>query len=215
MKDELDALGIDSSRPLLISDADEVLFSFMQDFERFLNGRGLSFSWASFRLNGNIIDDCTGEAVEASAVRSLIYAFFENHTRSIAAVEGAAECLRRLDRHLQIVVLSNIWPEFRDARAHALESQGMPYPVIANRGSKAPAVADLASRTRRPVFFVDDIPQHHQDVANVACDVIRIHYVANRRLAGLLGSTTSCHHQAHDWPGICSYIENCLGVSPS
>ena len=215
MQDQLDALAIDSSRPLLISDADEVLFSFMDGFEQFLNGRGLSFSWASFRLDGNIVDDARGEAVEASAVRSLVYAFFESHVRSIAAVGGAAESLQRLERHLQVVVLSNIWPEFRDARAHALENQGMPYPVITNRGSKAPAVADLASRTRGPVFFVDDTPQHHQDVADIACDVIRVHYVANRRLADLLGPTTSCHLQADDWPDICSYIEDFLGVEPS
>ena len=215
MLDELNALGIDSSRPLLISDADEVLFAFMEGFESFLNSRDLSFSWASFRLNGNIIDDRTGEAVESAAVRSLIYSFFENHTRSIAAVDGAAESLQHLGRHLQIVVLSNIWPEFRDARAHALRSQGMPYPVIANRGSKAPAVAHLASRTCGPVFFVDDIPEHHRDVANLAGDVIRIHYVANRRLANLLGPAANCHHNARDWSGICSYIEGCLGVSPS
>ncbi len=215
LSDELNALDIDSGRPLLISDADEVLFAFMEGFEGFLISRGLSFSWASFRLNGNIIDDRTGEAVDATEVRSLIYSFFENHTRTLAAVDGAAESLQHLDRHLQIVVLSNIWPEFRDARAHALKNQGMPYPVIANRGSKAPAIAHLASLTCGPVFFVDDIPEHHRDVANLTADVIRIHYVANRRLAGLLGPARDCHHHAGDWPGICSYIEGCLGVRPA
>ena len=215
MQDELNALGIDPDRPLLISDADEVLFAFMEGFESFLKSRGLSFSWASFQLNGNIIDDRTGEAVEAVAVRSLIYSFFENHTRTIAAVDGAAESLQHLGRHLQIVVLSNIWPEFRDARAHALRSQGMPYPIIANRGSKAPAVAHLASLTCGPVFFVDDIPAHHRDVANLAGDVVRIHYVANRRLAGLLEPAEYCHHHACDWSGISSYIEGCLGMTSS
>lgn len=215
MQDELNALGIDPGRPLLISDADEVLFAFMEGFESFLNSRGLSFSWASFRLNGNIIEDRTGEAVEARAVRSLIYSFFENHTRTIAAVDGAAESLRHLGHHLQIVVLSNIWSEFRDARAHALRSQGMPYPVITNNGSKAPAVAHLASLTSGPAFFIDDSPEHHRDIADLAGDVIRIHYVSNRRLAGLLGPAANCHHHAHDWPGICSFIENCLGVGTS
>ena len=91
----------------------------------------------------------------------------------------------------------------------------MPYPVITNRGSKAPAVAHLASLTSAPVFFVDDIPAHHQDVADLAGDVIRIHYVANRRLAGLLGPAANCHHHACDWPGISSFIEGYLGMTPS
>ena len=341
--DQLAGITIDPERPLLISDADEVLFAFMDGFERHLHDNAKSFSWASFRLNGNITDNETGEPVEPQAVRSLVYSvpirlsptpticmvwrqvareadeagmdvlqrqdlsfgayilsltgrvagcrgplscnavaeawffrswavvlrsyrltrardcrstrstpsgpcsellamsplpltpsftraigstlnvvvvgdnrigmvysFFERHTRTLAAVDKAADSLDRLSRRLQIVVLSNIWPEFRCDRAHALRISGMPYPIIANHGSKAPAVAHLASRTSGPVFFVDDIPMHHRDVSEMAADVIRIHYVSNARLAALLGAAQDCHYSAPDWHGIRDYIEGRL-----
>ena len=208
--DQLAGITIDPERPLLISDADEVLFAFMDGFERHLHDNAKSFSWASFRLNGNIIDDETDEPVEPQAVRSLVYSFFERHTRTLAAVDKAADCLDHLSRRLQIVVLSNIWPEFRCDRAYALRTCGMPYPIIANHGSKAPAVAHLASRTNGPVFFVDDIPMHHRDVSEIAADIIRIHYVSNARLAALLGVAQDCHYSARDWHGIRDYIDGRL-----
>ena len=182
----------------------------MNGFERHLEDHGKSFSWASFQLNGNIIDDGTGEPVAPKAVRSLVYNFFERHTRTLAAVDTAAECLEHLSRRLQIVVLSNIWPEFRSDRARALRDSGMPYPIVTNNGSKAPAVAELASRTEEPVFFVDDIPMHHREVSRMAGDVIRIHYVSNRRLAALLGPADDCHYRARDWHSIRDYIERRL-----
>ena len=89
--DQLAGITIDPERPLLISDADEVLFAFMDGFERHLHDNAKSFSWASFRLNGNIIDDETDEPVEPQAVRSLVYSFFERHTRTLAAVDKAAD----------------------------------------------------------------------------------------------------------------------------
>ncbi len=211
--DRLASVEVDPGRPLLISDADEVLFAFMDGFERHLRDHARSFSWASFQLNGNIIDDATGEAVEPADVRALVYSFFERHTRTLAVVDQAVESLDRLSRRMQIVVLTNIWPEFRDDREHALLTNGMPYPVIANDGSKAPAVARLASRTSAPVFFIDDAPTHHRDVARMAPDVVRIHYVSNARLSALLEPPRDCHFRAADWRGIRDYIEGRLAFS--
>ena len=52
---QLSDVEVALNRPLLITDADEVLFAFMRGFERHLANNGAYFNWASFRLNGNII----------------------------------------------------------------------------------------------------------------------------------------------------------------
>ena len=50
----LNSIEILNSKPTLICDADEVIFDFMNEFLTFLKKK-LSFNWASYALNGNII----------------------------------------------------------------------------------------------------------------------------------------------------------------
>ena len=47
-------LALDAAKPLLIVDADEVLFLFLQGLERFIARRGLYLDLKSFALTGNI-----------------------------------------------------------------------------------------------------------------------------------------------------------------
>ena len=46
---------IDKDLPLLICDADEVIFNFMDSFDEFLNVNNMYFSYETFKLNGNIL----------------------------------------------------------------------------------------------------------------------------------------------------------------
>jgi len=48
------SLNINPNLPLLISDADEVIFEFMESFEEYLLSNNMYFSYKSFKLNGNI-----------------------------------------------------------------------------------------------------------------------------------------------------------------
>ncbi len=204
---QLDGLEIEARRPLLITDADEVLFAFMAGFERHLEDNGACFNWASFRLNGNIVARDTGEPLDAGEVRSLLGSFFARHTGTMPVVDRAPEVLRELSDRLQVVVLSNVPHPQREARAAALEANGMPFPIVSNEGSKAEAVRDLAGRTRHPVFFIDDSPSHHEEVARAADRVIRIHFIGHPRLAALLGPAEACHFRARDWPDIRRFVE--------
>jgi hypothetical protein len=204
---QLAGIFVAQDRPLLITDADEVLFAFFQEFERYLNANGTYFNWASFRLNGNIIDQESDKAVENHVVRELLGSFFVRHTRSIPMIAGAALSLQRLSRHMEIVVLTNIPHAQRADRAHALAAHGLGFPVITNEGSKAEAVKELAGRTTAPVFFIDDSPGHHTDVAGAADHVMRIHFVGDPRLSDLLGPAEDSHHRAFDWDEISTFIE--------
>ena len=210
----LDAVAalIAPDRPLLITDADEVLFAFMAAFERHLHANDTYFNWASYRLNGNIIARADEKPVENPRVKALIAAFFDEHTRNIDPLDGAAEAMAALvaERGLQIVVLSNV-PALRHGdRQWALARHGMDYPLIANEGAKGAAVAFLAARTRAPVFFIDDAPSHHDDVALHADHVRRIHFVGNPRLAELIGPAGASHLRARSWDEIRRFIEDHL-----
>ena len=48
-------INIDKNLPLLICDADEVIFNFMDSFDEFLNVNNMYFSYETFKLNGNIL----------------------------------------------------------------------------------------------------------------------------------------------------------------
>ena len=48
------SLKIDNNLPLLICDADEVIFEFMENFDNYLQLNDMYFSYESFKLNGNI-----------------------------------------------------------------------------------------------------------------------------------------------------------------
>lgn len=202
-------------RPLLITDADEVLFAFMASFERHLHDNDAYFNWASYRLNGNIIARVDETPVDNPAVKALISEFFDRHTRNIDPLDGAAEAMASLvaERGLQIIVLSNVPARNHGDRSWALARHGMDYPLIANQGAKGKAVAYLAACTKAAVFFIDDAPSHHDDVAEHANHVRRIHFVGHPRLAELIGPAEASHLRAFSWDEIRRFIEDHLDTS--
>ncbi|MFP6757086.1 MAG: hypothetical protein VCC99_02545 [Alphaproteobacteria bacterium] len=201
-------LTLDANRPLIISDADEVLFAFMAAFEAFLIANEHYFDWSSFALDGNVRRKADSEPVERPQVLAMLGQFFADHTETIAPVPEAASSLDRLSDRAQIVVLSNIPADQATARSAALRRHGMAYPLIASSGPKGPAVSALAARAGTPVFFIDDGPNHHRSVARHANHVRRIHMIADERLARLIDQAPDSDHRADDWPTLRALIES-------
>lgn len=203
---QIAALRLDPARPLLAVDADEVLFYFMRGFAAWLQGRELYFDWASFALAGNIRSRGDNQPVAREAVGGLLQDFFAEATAAMDPVDGAAESLARLSRHYTIVVLSNQPASAKAARTSALARHGMAYPVLANSGPKGPAMAALiqsqGAAISRPVAFVDDIPSHLHSVAIHAPDTRRLHFIADPRLAPLLGPAEHSHARLQSWQEI-------------
>lgn len=207
---QLAALRLQVERPLIISDADEVLLQFVRALESYLGEQGLKLELGSFALTGNIRDRATGTALPGLQVRELLQLFFEERTGHIDAVEGAAAALSALARQAQIVVVSNVPFHLAETRQRNLARHGMDYPVIANSGSKGAVVARLAGAIRAPVFFLDDIPRNLASVAEHATEVVRMHFVADPRLARLLGPAEHSHVRLDTWPEARQYIERRL-----
>jgi hypothetical protein len=207
---QLETVRLATDRPLLICDADEVLFAFLQGLERFLQDNSMELRLESFALTGNIRHRASGIALEPQEVRDVIHRFFEERTEALLPVEGAAAALGILSERMQIVVLSNVPLEQREARQNALRRHGMDYPLIANTGKKGWAVAHLADPLAAPVVFVDDIPHNIASVAEEASQVIRLHFIADPRLAALIGQAEQAHARYDTWPEARHFIEDQL-----
>lgn len=208
--DQIAALALTPGRPLLIVDADEVLFYFMRGLERFLESRKLYFDWQSYALHGNIRRRLDDSVVLAEELHLLLQRFFADATEDMEPVDGAAAALERLRDRMQVVVLSNVPALARQARERALARHGMAYPLIANSGSKGPAVSALLRRVPGPAIFIDDIPHNHTSVARLAPEVHRLHFVADHRLAALLGPAPDCHHRVASWAEIHDHVSALL-----
>lgn len=193
-----------SGRPLLITDADEVIFLFVEGFSNFLAERALQLDLSTYRLHGNV-KNCDGISVADPEVTELLVEF-RRVTDLLTCVEGARELLARLSQRMDIVVLSNVTKAQAPARIRNLAQHGLHYPLVTNGGMKGPAVKQLAARSGHPVFFVDDIPQQLASAAEEAPDVFRIHMIGDERLKPLLPPAPHAHLRADTWHDVEAFI---------
>ncbi len=203
---QIEALALERGRPLIVSDCDEVLIQFIAGLELYLETRDLWLDLQTFALSGNIKRRGTNEPVPAPEVPGLLDAFFASQTHSLIAVPGAADALRSLAARAQVVILTNVPFAQRETREQSLAAQGMGYPVIANKGLKGGAVRRLAERVEAPVFFLDDIPYNITSVARAHAPAHRLHFIADRRLARLLGPSADSHFHTSDWQAAHDFI---------
>jgi len=202
-------IDIDPKKPLLIVDADEVLFQFMAAFLAFIEEKGHTFIFRSYALAGNILAYKDGPPLERQSVSDLVTEFFEKRTREIPADLDAAPALNRLKLDgFQIVVLSNVPSMAVEDRRYALNAANIQYPLAPWSGPKGTAVAALASKTQGKTIFVDDIISHHESVAVLAPKVYRLHYVIHPKLRELLGKVEAANNQAESWNELESLIRN-------
>jgi hypothetical protein len=191
-------LAVSRDRPLLIVDADEVLLAFVAGFDRFLRERELFLDLVSYRLHGNVkrLEDRSPLIdIEVTALLDE----FRSDLDSLEAVDHARDVLASLSADLAVAVLTNITPLQAPARRRNLDILGFAYPLVVNNGPKGRAVKSLASRAGKPVFFVDDIPQHLTSVMETAPDVFRIQLIGDERLKPLLPKAADAQFRAETW----------------
>lgn len=206
-----ESIDIHPEKPLLLVDADEVLFHFMAAFQDFIQSRGHAFQFKSYALNGNVLDTPDGAASSKETVGALIQSFFGERTSTMPADPEAAPAIARMQADgIQAVVLSNVPSKAADDRRLALETSGFQMALAPWSGPKGTAVAALAAKTSGPVAFVDDIAHHHVSVAELAPEVFRLHYVTHPTLRSLLGKVEAANAQADNWPALEALIRGRL-----
>lgn len=199
VKKQIDALKLIQRRPLLITDADEVLLQFVAGLESFLTKKGLWLDLTSYHLAGNIKRQTSNEDYPHEEIAELITEFLVQGVSSLQPVPGAAETLHHLSRRLQIVILTNLPTKLQPVREKHLARHGMPYPVIVNEGNKGRAAKYFFDRVQAPVFFLDDAPQHLMSVKEWLETCFCIHFVSDDRLARLTEVPSTVDHKAKSW----------------
>jgi hypothetical protein len=200
IRTQIDELSLDSNRPLLLCDADEVLFQFVRGLERHIETQGFHLDLISFSLFGNIKHAVSGEVASRDQVAGLLKGFFATQLPTLDPVPGAAKALAAIAEDAQVVVLTNTPPPRRADRAEALVRGGMPYPVIANEGAKGAAAGAIAGAHKAPVVFIDDIPHNIDSVLEAVTHAKGIHFVADPRLRPMIPKAPSALHRVDEWP---------------
>jgi hypothetical protein len=196
------------SRPLLITDCDEVLLHMVSHFAEWLSEEHeVRFDLERADFSGALTDVRTGEALPRERVWQLLDAFFRSEMHRQTLVPGAVEALGRIGEVADIVVLTNLGDEAHGWRVEQLGRHGIRHQVICNRGGKGvPARAIIERHGPRGTVFVDDLAVHHASVAKHAPEVWRLHMIAEPRLAAVVPPAEHAHARIDHWPTACDWI---------
>jgi hypothetical protein len=196
------------SRPLLITDCDEVLLHMVVPFSEWLvEAHDIHFDLESGEFGGALSHRKSGEIVAGEHVWPLLKGFFETEMHRQKPIEGAVAGINALARHADVVVLTNLTDDAREGRAHQLRAVGIDFPVYTNQGGKGEALARIVSDyTPSVAVFVDDLPHQHISVAEHAPDVFRLHMIGEPRVARNTKATRAAHARIDDWYSAQAWI---------
>lgn len=196
------------SRPLLITDCDEVLLHMLTHFADWLDeAHDLSFALDAPGFREAVREKKGGAAVGEERIWPLLDGFFETEMYRQNIVPGAAEALARIGREADIVILTNIGDEYEAGRVRQLESFDIRHRVLCNRGGKGRPVRELIDQFQPTVtVFVDDLAIHHESVAKHAPDVWRLHMIAEPKVAAHFPPAPHAHARIDHWQEASEWI---------
>lgn len=196
------------TRPLLISDCDEVLLHMVQHFAEWLSSEyAIDFIPQASDFSRSMHYRDSGEPVDRERMWLLLDGFFKTEMHRQTLVPGALEALGRIEEVADIVILTNLGDHFHASRVSQLDRHGIRHHVVCNMGGKGPAVTRLLKdRTPTSTVFVDDIPLHHESVAEHAPDVWRLHMIADAHMARLIPPAPAAHSRIDDWSEAADWI---------
>ena len=196
------------TRPLLITDCDEVLLHMVAHFDAWLReAHGIDFAFETGSFGGSMTYHASGEPVPEKQVWPLLDEFFRGEMHRQTAVPGAVEALGTIGEKADIVILTNIGDEAHPWRVKQLEAHGIRHEVVTNRGGKGrPAKAIIERLGATATVFVDDLPVHHGSVRKHAPATHRLHMVAEPRLAPAVPTAKDAHARIDDWDDALPWI---------
>jgi hypothetical protein len=195
------------TRPLLISDCDEVILHFATHFADWVEeAEGLTFHLDSPGFAG-ALRDRSGNPVGEERIWPLLDLFFDREMHRQNVVPGAVEALQEIARRADIVILTNIGDEYQASRVAQLEAFEIRHRVLCNRGGKGRPVQELVNEMQAgPVVFVDDLSVHHHSVAQHAPSVWRLHMIAEPRVAAHTPPAPEAHARIDRWESALPWI---------
>jgi len=209
---QVNEITLDHDKPLLISDADEVILDFLGSFEKYLLSYNLRFDLSTYSLFGNILNIKNNIPISKNEVSKHLDNFFDIHTKDINLVPGAYENIKKIEKDLgvQILILTNVPIKKRLDRIICFKENNLDYPVIANIGPKGPTIREIISNFTNKVFFIDDMIFNLKSASEEVPNVNLIHYVSDKRLDKLLETPRDIASKVDSWSEIYLFIKDGL-----
>jgi len=182
------------SRPLVISDCDEVLLHMIVPFRDWLGeSQGVTFSMVGNNFSNAMRWTESGEPVGERDVWRLLGGFFDTEMHRQLPIAGAVAGINALAEHADVVILTNLNDARQANRTRQLADHGINARVFTNQGPKGPALkAIVAEYAPSRAVFIDDLPQHHHSASQDVPQVRRLHLCGEPMLAPHI----DCAHKA-------------------
>ncbi|GIX20044.1 hypothetical protein [Erythrobacter cryptus] len=182
------------TRPLIISDCDEVLLHMVAPFKHWLETtQGVDFHLEGHNFAQALRWQDSGEVLAPADIWRMLGRFFDTQMDTQTPIAGAVEGINTLAEKADVVILTNLVDERRDKRAAQLAAVGINARVYTNQGPKGPALrAILAEYAPSKALFIDDLAQHHASVAEITPHVTRLHLCGEPMIAHAI----DCAHKA-------------------
>ena len=196
------------TRPLVITDCDEVLMHMVVPFAEWVDAEhGVLFRIEDASFAGALKRKECGTPLEAAEVWPLLDAFFRGEMARQYPIPGALEAMAAIAEQADIVVLTNVGPDHQQARIEQLAMHDFHAPVIGSRGGKGEPVRRLIEQYQPSVaLFIDDLAGHHHSVAQEAPDVWRLHLVGEPAIADKIAPAKHAHARIDDWAAAQDWI---------
>lgn len=197
------------SRPLLITDCDEVLLHMVVPFREWLDAeKGIHFDLSNSDFTEALRHKHDGTVIATADIWPLLDSFFETEMHRQRPIDGAVEAVLKLSRIADVVVLTNLLDTRRDQRTEQLRAVGLDFPVHTNQGGKGTPLARLIDQYQPSVaVFVDDLDHHHQSVAEHTPGVWRVHMVGEPEISARIASSSAAHVRLDNWTLARPWIE--------
>jgi hypothetical protein len=196
------------TRPLIITDCDEVLLHMVVPFRAWLSeAHDVHFDLRGQQFTDALRHKSSGIPLERELIWTLLSEFFQTEMHRQYPCAGAVEAIARLSCIADIEILTNINEDAHVGRIAQLRDAGIDHRVHWNQGPKGPPLATIvADRNPSVAFFIDDLEFHHQSVAEHAPDVWRLHMVGEPEIAGEVPPAPDAHARIDSWPTAEAWI---------
>ncbi len=204
------------TRPLLITDCDEVLLHMVSHFGAWLDeAHAIDFTPDGGDFSRAMKRRADGEYLSRVEMWPLLGGFFDTEMHRQTLVPHAREALAEISGYADIVVLTNLEDHRQPHRVAQLRGFGIDFRVVTNQGGKGtPVRALLDEYAPSAAVFVDDLAHHHQSVADAAPEVWRLHMIAEPSLAPAVPPAPAAHVRIDDWRDAKDWIAEKLEKTP-
>jgi len=172
------------SRPLVVTDCDEVLLHMLRHFGEWLgetHGIDLALGENPFQSMRRRSD---GQHLPDEEKWRYLNLFFDTEMARQTAIEGSVMAIGELQREADVVVLTNLHDSFGEARARQLREHGIEARIFTNQGPKGPALRRIVQEyAPSRAVFIDDIAQHIASAADLLPEMSRLHFCGEPAVA--------------------------------